>query len=629
VALNKDKLLILAMMLAGLAFWFVSQRPLFPELQGPAAVTRLPQPGDFTLDMDSFPQHGSNALALWINDPASSWYGLASGLSSMGIPFRIVTDPAEALHHKVIMVYPSLSGANTSPAALQGFAAHVRAGGTLLAFSVLGGGLEEVFGFGSAVESPLHHTLDFARTEFSRDFVQSPAESHIYLESLRTPELGIPGIDYLDPKHPPVAVYEHGTAAITMNLFESAEGVGHAYAVGIDIGHFILRAHNGRYFNAADTYVNAYQPKVDTLLRFIAQVYREGESNALLLSPTPAGKEVTILMTHDIDFTPSIVNAPVYAEVEQAAGVPATYFIQTKYVRDYSDDYFLDAERSMYLRTLAAMGMEIASHSVAHSRVFDTLEAGSGAERYPEYRPFVQQVLQVRGASIGGELRVSKFLLEELSGTPVTAFRPGHLAHPDSLPQMLHATGYLYSSSMTANEALTHLPYRAMYDRGYALPTPIWEFPVTIEDEEGILGDRINAAIELTRNIARYRGLVNVLVHTDSTDHKLDFTREYIAAFRDTAWFGTVSGFGQWWEARDSVAIAVTAATDDQPATVRVSVDGSIDGLTLELPEGWTYLNLNGPAGSRQQGRLMSLGEFSGETVLQFQTTREEARLAE
>jgi peptidoglycan/xylan/chitin deacetylase (PgdA/CDA1 family) len=605
---------LLLLILAGAGYWYYSQRPMFPELQGPVAVTRLPQPGDFTLDMSTFPAHGKSAIALFVNDPNSSWYGIASGLGSMGIPFRIVTDVETALAHDVVMVYPSLSGANTSAEALQGLAAHVRNGGTLLAFSVLGGGMNEVFGFAEATEHPAFRTMEFTESDFSSDFARSDIEGKLDLGAGEF-NSGSPGISYSKPKHPAVAVYDDGSVAITHNFFESEAGIGHAYALGLDLGHFILHAHNGRYFSTDDNYVNTYHPQIDTMLRFIAKVYRQGEPDAVLLSPTPQGKDVTILMTHDIDFTRSIVNAPIYAEVERAAGVPATYFIQTKYIKDYSDDYFLDPERSAYLRELVDMGMEIGSHSVAHSRVFENLEAGTGAEQYPQYKPFVEDFREVRGATIAGELRISKFLLEALTGENVVSFRPGHLSHPRSLPQMLSATGFMYSSAMTANEALTHLPFRPMYERSYETPVNVYEFPVTIEDEKGRLGDRVDEAIDVTRNIARYHGLVTVLVHTDSTDHKLDFTREYIAAFRETAWFGKVSEFGQWWAARETVAIEVMASSVDQ-RQVEVSVAGSIDGLTLDLPPGWIYRS--GPEGSRQQGSLLTLGAFSGTSVVGF-----------
>lgn len=615
-----DFAILVAVLLAGVGFWFYSQRPLFPDIEGPDGATRFPQASDYVLDMSAFPEHGGSALALLVNDPASSWYGLASGMSALGIPFRVTSDPAIALQHDVVMVYPALSGANTAPEALQSLAEHVRNGGTLLAFSVLGGGLQEIFGFDTAVEQPMFYAMEFARSDFSSAFVQSDIEAQINLGSSVEPVSGTPGISYTSTKHPPVAVFNDGSAAITHNFYETENGTGHAYALGLDLGHFILQAHDGRHFNTADTYVNAYQPQIDTVLRFIAAVYRQGETDAVLLSPTPHGKDVTILMTHDIDFTRSIVNAPAYAEVEQAAGVPATYFIQTKYVKDYSDDYFLDPERSVYLRELADMGMEIGSHSVAHSRVFENLDQGTGLERYPDYRPFVETFREVRGATIAGELRVSKFLLEALTEQTVFSFRPGHLSYPPSLPQMLEATGFQYSSSMTANEALTHLPFRPMYERGYDTPVDIHEFPVTIEDERGKLGERIGDAIAVTREIARYHGLVTVLVHTDILGHELEFTRQFIDAFRDTAWFGTVGNYGKWWAARETVGIDITEAADGGARVARVSVNGSIEGLTLELPDGWTYVR--GLDGSQQKGRLLALGSLSGEAVLEFQSVQ-------
>jgi hypothetical protein len=199
----------------------------------------------------------------------------------------------------------------------------------------------------------------------------------------------------------------------------------------------------------------------------------------------------------------------------------------------------------------------------------------------------------------------------------MVSFRPGHLLYPDALPQLLSATGYRYSSSMTANEALTHLPFRAMYDRSYATPVDIHEFPVTIEDEAGRLGDRIDAAIAVTNAIARYHGLVNVLVHTDSVDHKLDFTRSFIAEFKDTAWFGTVGDYGQWWQARESVELDVQSSGTPQQRRILLTANGSIAGLTLLLPAGWRYSG--GVDGSSQNGDRLIVGEFADNAVINIQ----------
>src|SRR5690606_32489382 len=159
----------------------------------------------------------------------------------------------------------------------------------------------------SAAERPGFTQMEFARSDFSRDFVQSEAEACLELAS-DTEGTVTPAVSYANPKHPPVAVYDVGSAAITYNVFDAPRDSDHAAALGLDLGHFILHAHNGRYFSLNDTYVNAYHPQVDTVLRFIAKVYRQGEADAVTLAPTPAGKDVTILMTHDVDFTRSIVN---------------------------------------------------------------------------------------------------------------------------------------------------------------------------------------------------------------------------------------------------------------------------------------------------------------------------------
>jgi hypothetical protein len=441
------------------------------------------------------------------------------------------------------------------------------------------------------------------------EFASLPEESSLTFGTSDDPVDGIPAVGYPGSKHPPLAIYEDGSPAIVQNTYASGAHTGRAVAIGIDLGHMILRAHNRRLGSAEGSYVNAYRPGMDTMLRLLAAIYREGENEAVLLSPTPDGKDVTILMTHDIDFTSSIENAPTYADLEHEAGVPATYFIQTKYVKDYNDDLFFDPSRVGVLQQLSELGMEIASHTVAHSNELRNMPQGTGTEVYPEYYPFVESFTSVRDASIAGELRVSKFLLEALGPQTVTSFRPGHLSLPTSLPQMLDAMGYRYSSSLTANEALTHLPFRTMYDRGYHAAVGVYEFPVTIEDEQGDLFPRLDDSIELTRAVARYRGVVTVLVHTESLGPKLDFVREYIGALREEGWFGTMREYGDWWRVRESASLEVLDA-GGTTRRIRLNVGGRIDGLTLELPEGWRVVSA--PDGFRQTDRLLILEAFEG-----------------
>jgi hypothetical protein len=152
----------------------------------------------------------------------------------------------------------------------------------------------------------------------------------------------------------------------------------------------------------------------------------------------------------------------------------------------------------------------------------------------------------------------------------VVSFRPGHLRDPYALPQALVATGYRFSSSATANNSLTHLPFQLTYGRETMALTPIYEFPVTIEDEASPrLGDRLKPALELADHLAHYGGSVVVLIHPDILDHKLEFEKRFVEALRQRAWFGTLREFGEFWAARDQVSVDV----EHQGASVRLTLN--------------------------------------------------------
>jgi hypothetical protein len=591
----------------------------FPGLVGPEERTELPLSPTPTTTL-SYHSGSSDTLGIYLTDQSSSWLGLAHGFRSIGLPFSIVSDLDQALEHNVLLVYPTLTGSGTSADTLQSLAAHVRAGNTVLAFSVLGGGMPPLFGFEEALERSGLDSMTFVDNDLSRDFIKDDAEREIPLAPLSSATArtgsGLPGVSYAGTRRPPVAVYGDGSAAISHNYFETEDGsVGHAYAIGFDFGHYILRAHNGRFTEMTPDYVNAYQPKTDSLLRFIAAVYQQGEPDAVLLHPVPEGQSLAILITHDVDYTESLSNAAVYAAAEASRSVPASYFIQSKYISDYNDSRFFDVESAKLLPDLVSMGMEIASHSVAHSNEFRIMPIGTGQEQYPQYRPFVRDFTHVENASILGELRVSKFLLEQTSGQTVQAFRPGHLSLPEQLPELLAATGYRYSSSITANEALTHLPYRLMHSRGYEVELDLFEFPVTIEDEQWELQDSMPEVRELLGAIGRHGGLANVLIHTDTVEGKLDFQNALIDEYRHQAHFSTLSDFADWWQARDSVTIDSTEK-QGTGRLLRLTTESALQGLTLKLPAAWRYEG--GVIGSEQQGGQLVLGPFSGSAELRF-----------
>lgn len=597
--------------------------PAFPDLQGPSHVTPLPALPQRT-PLSAYSGGSRDSLGLYVLDETSSWLGLVHGLKSAGIPVRVVSDIDQALEHDVLMIYPMLAGSNLESESLQRLAEFVRSGHSLLAFSVLGGGMQSLFGFEAAVEHAHRQEFRFSDSEFSERFIAVPEESTVQLapdlESQLAADsettLGMPGVSFTDPRREPIAIYADNTAAITHNFFTTESGVlGHAYAIGIDLGHFILRAHNGRFSGYTEDYVNGYKPSIDTALRFLESVYRQGEPDAVMLSPVPDGRTMTVLLTHDVDFSESLENTEVYAQAEFEQSVPATYFLQTKYVRDYYEESFFNTSTVPVLQNLLPNRAEVASHTVSHSNEFRAMPPGTGTERYPEYRPFVQDFTTVNDASVLGELRVSKFLIETATGREVRAFRPGHLSLPQNLPEMLQASGYDFSSSITANEVLTHLPFRLMHSRAFDAEVDVFEFPITFEDEQWTLEDNFAEVLSVARKIGRHGGLVNVLIHTEETGDKLAFQRDLVEALREEAHFSGVSQFGDWWVARDSVLLDLVQSTP-QLRQLQVTSARPLTGLTLELPETWRYEG--GLAGSEQIEDQLILGQLTDTATLSF-----------
>ncbi|MCS6289493.1 MAG: hypothetical protein H8K10_11000 [Nitrospira sp.] len=610
-------------MVIGVAIFFEprADRPLtipeqdfhrFSGVAGPSHVTVVPPrvPASWT----TYGQGSKSRMAILLTDPDSSWLGLAHGLKSIGIPFRITRDVREALTHQVVLVYPMISGKVLSPAELQALGDFPKTGGTLIGVQVLGGGLNRVFGFRDAVASRQRYGLRLAASDPLLVELTDPREQRLRI-GIREKGLDVMGTYGYTESAAPLAVFDDGTAAVTQALY----GSGRAYAIGLDLGFLLLKGYNNRGEELVRTYDNQFDPTLDVWLRLLKSIYRTAQEGAVTVGTVPFGKSLSVMLTHDVDFTQSIKNAVDYAEYEKSQGLVGTYFIQVKYIRDYNDDIFFNDEGVRYLGRLAELGMELGSHTIAHSKVFNQFPMGTGLEAYPSYAPFVKDRMTAVNASVLGELRVSKFLIDHFSGQEIVSFRPGELSNPFGLPQALLATGFRYSSTATANNSLTHLPYQLTYDRLTESEVDIFEFPVTIEDEElPKMGDRLPQALEVARQISRYGGSLVVLIHPNILDHKLAFERGFVEGVRPYAWFGSVREFGHWWAARNLVETDV--ARDAASLRVTLTMPQSIAGLTIELPEGWILRQADSVhKGVTQRGRVVIFPELKGTHVFRFE----------
>ncbi len=548
---------------------------------------------------------GKQHLAIYLSNDEGQWLGFVNGFKSIGIPFIVTDNLADALEYQCVILYPLVSGRLLTPDEIMMCQEHVFNGGTLIGFNVVGG-LKELFGIISVKEDRVHHRCSFLLDHWSRGFVSKE-------ETMVPIDRDFKTLGYLPfPEVRILASYEDKLPAITCHSY----GKGMAIACGVDIGFYLARCYNRRAEINNATYCNTYFPACDVWLRWLKALYKDREANAVTLHPVPQGMPASVLITHDIDYIASYGNIAAYAEMESSLGIPATYFIQTKYIKDYNDRSFFEKESQNILHDLVSYGMEVASHSVAHVSDFAQIPEGTGRESYPSYEPMMIEKGRSKGATIFGELRVSKFLLQIFSEVEVTAFRPGHLLYPYCLAQLMEASGYQFASSAPSGEVRSYLPYQHFYNGEYSALTPIYEFPIALEDElHPRIIDGQYVAETLLNHLKRYGGCCTVLVHPEETGAKLAWLTSWLQEIKSTVWLDTVSRFGRWWHQRVNTKIDVL-----ERGSKRIIICQSnepICNLVLELPVGW-QLKSPSQLGIQQKGSHLHIDSTEETLIVEF-----------
>jgi hypothetical protein len=404
---------------------------------------------------------------------------------------------------------------------------------------------------------------------------------------------------YSKNSNPPLATYEDKSAAITQKLYES----GRAYAFGFDIGFLIMKGHNVRHEDFNRSPVNDFEPTIDVLLRLIRNIYLESDRNASYICTVPYNKNLSVCITHNINFDKALDDAVSFSAREKQAGIYSTYFVQTRYIRDSRTPIFSSTDDFNKLKSIAASGMDIQSNSVSGSPLFDQFPQGTGDEVYPEYRPYVMAFEKTYHGSVYGEMRVSRFLLDRyVPGNATSAFRSTYLYTPFTYPQNLIASGYRFSSSVPANAALTHLPFQLNYNREYETELQAFEFPVTDDDEYPPFSkDRLQSALRLANKIGRYGGCYIGQVHPNAIGWEIE--KQFVDSLRETAWFGTLRDFGLWWAARNEVTLDVSAAEGKR--IVSINVPKRMEGLAIMLPVRSTPVSVTGGGKYSVDGKLI------------------------
>jgi hypothetical protein len=546
----------------------------------PPLLPISPAPDQFS----QYPDRFSLQVAVFWTKPATSQDSplpIIHCLKEMGIPFMITRELAQALKHRLVILYPEVDGRTFSIAEALQLETFVRQGGTVFAQDILWGGFKPLFGFKSCISSRKRYGLTFTGSDRVLKYLNRPEEREIRLGSEHYPEIFWTNGYVPEPGATVLSTFDDGSAALLMNTV----GKGRTYLAGLSLLDVVLRSQSNRDFEAERHYVNSFEPGADVWLLILRAWYETYAADWVRLATMPDGLRSMVLLSHDVDWENSFAPGRDFARVERENRASSTFFIQTKYVDDANSKAFFFSPRIDILRQLRAGGSSLGSHSVIHSRGFNKFDLGSGQETYPAYQPRGLGFDTASGATVFGEVRVSKELLDgNIDGQDTIFFRAGHLRVPVSLPEALERSGYRYDSSFTADDVLSNFPYLLPRGLGFDEDSQIYEFPVTIEDEEAPgFARRVPQAVEVILANAE-NGAVNVLlIHSNESAQKAHAEDELLRALPPDIGKTDMLTFAEFWRARDQLQWTVKAGSTDAEVLLEVKAEETVKGITFEF----------------------------------------------
>ena len=201
----------------------------------------------------------------------------------------------------------------------------------------------------------------------------------------------------------------------------------------------------------------------------------------------------------------------------------------------------------------------------------------------------------------------------------MTTYRPGNLAWSKYQASHCVANGIIGGSSCAGNSHLTHLPFQVTHNRESFQELPYYEFPLQWSDGDGNMssadfpGSDFSNQIIHIKKMARYGGHYNILIHpSDAVFDKIQIQRALHDTVRPFAVFFNQTGIANWWTNRDRAVVDITAA-DNSSVTMTVRLDGTSEGLTLQVPRNYAIQSSTGSLSVCQQ---LSYDETTNAVVL-------------
>jgi len=519
-------------------------------------------------------------------DAVQEQEALRDSLELMGIPYRATSSVNEASLRPLMLIGGLMLNTELSPSEREALYSYVERGGILLATQVQGNRFFPLFGLSRAETSRLNFEVRFTSMDDpSMRYLNRPEEKVISLGDPKLYSETVWSTEYLpSPGADVLARYENGAAAVTRHAY----GRGLAYALGLGFKETTLIPQLAQSYEAARRFINWFEPSGDVFRLLLRGLYEDTVHPFLLVHTVPDGKQTALCLSHDVDAQESFRNSLAFARMESELGVRSTFFVTTKYFPDETDIAYYTPERVDWIRQVAAMGFEIGSHSVSHSWTFEEIPAGSPEVDFKSY--------DAAHATVFGEVRVSKELLDRDLNQQTTGFRSGYLRYPHELLRALEESGYTFDSSVSAQWVLTNFPHFGFRRRALGSErSRIVVVPVTLDDSKGELKTREfltaasqEEALRVWVDVVRANGENNatscLLIHPSDATYKLDTERRLIEALRgDDIWIGDVGSVARFWSGRQRLRPVLRAASGE-PITIFLNL------AKKDLPPGQTLV---------------------------------------
>ena len=331
------------------------------------------------------------------------------------------------------------------------------------------------------------------------------------------------------------------------------------------------------------------------------------------LGDAPDGARAALALVHDVRTAAEAASAERYLNAERAIGVHATYAVQTRVLDDALGRSTLTSALSRLAWRVRGAGGALAAAGVVGGSLRG-VPLGVGRESYPAYTPAYATPTDLEGATLFGELRVSRHLVGQLSGGAVSVYRNGAERTGPQFSAAAEAAGLSADATLSTSVANGAFPFFQTENGGTM--RDLVRFPVSYQDLPGEHDlDVLEAVLE--RNVRSGAPTVAAIT-PDGDARKLAAEQQLIHGLPPGVWTGTLDELARFVRARARIGLdARPIGRRSNGWLVWISASSRTTGQSLVAPfEIGRAVDENGRALKVVDRRRIMLPPFSGRIAI-------------